>query len=531
MLDVNAYDRHVAARLLDFFGSGTSWQRRLWAVGVAMGLKEVLEGCEAAQSGVLSAGALRNLCHELEVLAGNDPGVGDRRERNLLQTSLRSLSNMDRPQAGGVDCLVIEQVLSRVEARYLGRWENALRDEASRPTPERAARRIATHLLDAGFSETYLHRWWTYRISYESGIRSLADLVGDAQDLVSQPPSVFEILVAFSSVPGTGSNMPSNWRSPSAVSDWLSENGYDPRNLRQAGGFLLRIEARDVHAAVEHVSEIVERLAARSNLGTRSRLQPIREVWVRGGKETHALKRISRGVEVRALARENQLYSESATNNIDDALELLGSLNEGPPGPAVASGWAAVEALLLGPGDAKERGVAGDRLATLVACSYPRAELTALAYAHSKKGKNALVKALKSASSNRDRSALIAQEVLDHQPLCLDSESDRAAETRMRALLSEPRRALSDVEQYACKTLRRLYRQRNLVLHWGRTNAVCLRAALRTAAPLVGAGVDRIAHAWFTGDTSPLELAARAKLRLELLGTSGGVSPVELLES
>jgi hypothetical protein len=42
--------------------------------------------------------------------------------------------------------------------------------------------------------------------------------------------------------------------------------------------------------------------------------------------------------------------------------------------------------------------------------------------------------------------------------------------------------------------LRRLYRQRNLVLHWGRMNAVGLRAALRTAAPLVGAGMDRIAH-------------------------------------
>ena len=54
-----------------------------------------------------------------------------------------------------------------------------------------------------------------------------------------------------------------------------------------------------------------------------------------------------------------------------------------------------------------------------------------------------------------------------------------------------------------------------MVLHWGKTDAVGLRASLRTAAPLVGAGMDRVAHAWFVEKTSPLELAARARVRLE----------------
>ena len=87
-----------------------------------------------------------------------------------------------------------------------------------------------------------------------------------------------------------------------------------------------------------------------------------------------------------------------------------------------------------------------------------------------------------------------------------------------------------DIEDHAKQSLRRLYRQRNLVLHWGRMNAVGLSAALRTAAPLIGAGLDRIVHAWFATRTNPLELAARARLRLDLLESTDGCLPVDLLE-
>jgi hypothetical protein len=61
-------------------------------------------------------------------------------------------------------------------------------------------------------------------------------------------------------------------------------------------------------------------------------------------------------------------------------------------------------------------------------------------------------------------------------------------------------------------------------------NAVCLQAALRTAAPLIGAGIDRIAHAWFANKTNPLELAARARIRLELLDTPAAAPVHELLD-
>ena len=528
MLSVNAFDQDAAACLLDYFGLNTPWPRRLWAVGTVLSLHEVLEGSEAVQSGVLSPKAFENLCQAAEMTMGKDPGAGTREEKRLLQESLRSC-----PRPGSTDFLVIRQLLAQIEESYLNRWIQALSGEptsASLLSPERVAQAIATHLMDLGFSETYLHPWWTFRIFYEPEARSLVDCIGDAVDLIRQTPRGFEILVPFLNAPGMHPDAPPHWLDPTSVSGWLRENNFDPRGLRQTGGLLLPVKARDVYAAVEQVSEIIDRLSARVNLGSRSLLQTALEVWIRGFPKPYLLHRIERGVEVRALLRENQMYTASPTSNIDAALELLGTLNEAPPGPAVASGWAALEALLLGPGDSRNRGIAGERLASLIACSYPRAELTILAHSHIQKSSDSLAEQLRAAPTNRSRVGVLAQALAAGKSLNLSSQTDRLAQSRMKILLAGNKAFLRDLEQQATRTLRRMYRQRNLVLHWGRMNAVCLRAALRTAAPLIGAGIDRIAHAWFASKTNPLELAARARIRLELLDTPAAAPVHELLD-
>jgi hypothetical protein len=78
--------------------------------------------------------------------------------------------------------------------------------------------------------------------------------------------------------------------------------------------------------------------------------------------------------------------------------------------------------------------------------------------------------------------------------------------------------------------MRRLYRTRNIVLHGGSTQGAALKAALRVAAPLVGAGLDRITHAMLIEGLAPLDLAARAEVGLKLVGGETGLSVVDLLE-
>ncbi|MEV4345901.1 hypothetical protein AB0J83_15655 [Actinoplanes sp. NPDC049596] len=78
--------------------------------------------------------------------------------------------------------------------------------------------------------------------------------------------------------------------------------------------------------------------------------------------------------------------------------------------------------------------------------------------------------------------------------------------------------------------LRRLYRTRNIVLHGGSTQGPAAKAALRIAAPLVGAGLDRIAYAVLAEGVAPLNLAARAEVGLKLVGGETGLTVTDLLE-
>jgi hypothetical protein len=91
----------------------------------------------------------------------------------------------------------------------------------------------------------------------------------------------------------------------------------------------------------------------------------------------------------------------------------------------------------------------------------------------------------------------------------------------MQRLFAASRDGLDDIKGHVKRALRRYYRQRNLVLHWGKTSSVALRACLRTGTPLLAAGVDRIAHAWFVNNIAPLDLAVRAQSRIDLASLPG----------
>lgn len=78
--------------------------------------------------------------------------------------------------------------------------------------------------------------------------------------------------------------------------------------------------------------------------------------------------------------------------------------------------------------------------------------------------------------------------------------------------------------------LRRFYRQRNILMHGGTTGSIALQTALRTAAPLIGAGLDRVVHAALTEGVDALQLAARARLNIDLLGGDDARHVVDLLE-
>jgi hypothetical protein len=225
--------------------------------------------------------------------------------------------------------------------------------------------------------------------------------------------------------------------------------------------------------------------------------------------------------------REDKIFPGTPVPGIfDAAIELLSNLESSSPSAAVAGGWAAIEALL---GEPNDRGGAAERLAALVACSFPRAELTVLSYLLEKSNPS-LTESLAACAENRDRAKVVAKAIRSRGGLTLTASSDYAALERMQKLLRQPRKTLKDVKVHAADTFTRLYRQRHLVLHWGKTDAVALRASLRTAAPLVGAGMDRIAHGWYVDHLRPIELAARARVALSTIPDEDTDACVSLLD-
>lgn len=520
MIDVNVkYESHVGARLLDFFGSTTPWHRSLWTLGLVLTLNELLEATEAVRRAILRQNSVEDLSRLAMSLAGTDPGAGAAEQRRTLQAALRTELRYQ-----GMDYRVVQQLVADIEPKYLSRWAASLRTDA-RAKPERTARAIAGHLLDAGFSADFLHRWWSYKLRYESEIRPLADIVEDAHALALKPSREYAVLVAFSAFTKRHDSMPAGWLDAPDVSQWLRKRNVDVSGIRQKGGILMRIPARDPVAAVDAARERLERLAARVLVGSDREFILLPKAWIDGEPREFRVTRAGRDVDVHALERKKQVYEDSEYSRVDAAIELLEPLASGSPATAVASGWAAFEAILSEPGN---HAVVADRMGAIAACSLPRAELTVLSY-QAAKADPALATRLQTCQTNRDRADLLADEIASPVPLPLSGDSDRAAYERLKELLAEPHSVLKDIESYTSGAFRRLYRQRNLVLHGGITNGVALRASLRTAAPLVGAGMDRIAHAWYVDRLSPLELAARARISLDTVGSPDSPKCVDLL--
>jgi hypothetical protein len=517
---VNDWSNLTAARLLDFFAFGSPWHRGLWNPGLTLALKEILEASEAAQAGVLSDESLASLVGIALRGAAEDVGIGDRNNLKALQQALQPKM---RPKS--LDYYALEQLIAEIQAHYLARWANAIGDPNTRPNPERTARAIASHVLDLDYNAEYLHRWFDYRLRIEKPAKSLAAIASELHALAVAPPHQFDVLIVFEAVPHPRFGRPDGWLEAPQVSGWLEAHNFSTVDLRQQGGMTLTISARDARAAADRAFEVLENLAARAHVATAGEIVYSRQAWVAGAKGPFKMIQRSRGVNVRALVRENLVYATSGPENeMDAAFELLAPLQSSSPIAGIAAGWAAIEALLSEPSD---RGGAADRLAALVACSWPRAELTKLSYALH--GDPALSPRLANAADNRMRAKIVAEAIIKKENLTFDTWSDKAAWLRMKRLLSNPSPALLDVQHYAASSFRRLYRQRNLVLHGGKTNAVALRACLRTVAPLVGAGMDRLAHALYVAGRSPLQTAALARISITTIGSKQPINCIDLL--
>ena len=117
----------VMARLLDYFGRRTDWQRRLWNPGTVTVLQETVEAVDLLHSGHLRERTVTGLAATAQRRAGPDRGVGPPAVRSALTAVLHSLQ---QAPANRVARHQLEHLLGSIEANYLGRWSDILAVEA-----------------------------------------------------------------------------------------------------------------------------------------------------------------------------------------------------------------------------------------------------------------------------------------------------------------------------------------------------------------------------------------------------------------
>lgn len=504
---VNPKTAATLARLSELLAPNTRWQRSLWSVSSTFLIAELLDACSPPQSQTLSDASQRVILDACKKEIGKDPAIPALEKGALNQ-------HMNKPpNPSGSAFHALAQLRRRIDDDYLMRWAQ-LFQAGNGGSAERAARSIAMHLLDRGFSETYLSTWLSGKSGTIVDDAGLAQLCVDAHDeLASTKPKSFTLLFLFRTPMPTQVGLPENWlESSHAIAEWLKANAFSTEGVRAPAGITLKVDARDKFSALELGSALIDSYVARASMATGKLLEPLPTVWIEGDTSSPFIyARRSRGVKVAALHRQDQIFAQRANSNVDAAIELLSHLQHSSPSAAIAGGWAAVESLLGEPGD---RAAAADNLASLVACSIPRAELTSLSYAVAK-ADGAMAMAM-NGMLNRERAAFIADLIKANTPLPLIRPSDLAAIQRLQNFFQDPSGCLLGLQRSIAQAFHRLYRQRNHILHGGITSSIALAPTLRTSARLAGAGIDRVAHGLYADGMTPLELAARARLAIAL---------------
>ncbi|MGH8786544.1 MAG: hypothetical protein ACREYA_15865 [Cupriavidus necator] len=110
-------------------------------------------------------------------------------------------------------------------------------------TPERAARSLATFLLDLGFSETYLFEWLHTQSDGIGTDQDLAELCTHAHAaFMSNGGSHFRLLFIFNKPLPNHVGLPDHWYNNSrAVATWLRANDFSTEGVRAPAGITIEV--------------------------------------------------------------------------------------------------------------------------------------------------------------------------------------------------------------------------------------------------------------------------------------------------
>jgi hypothetical protein len=530
---VSAQDTNVEPmlkrRLLELFDRRSSWNRSLWQVGTDLALREVLEYADGYRStAMVSEDGLKYVSASAATLVQRDLGLGTAEVRDKIANILRGPHSRKNTPVGLASLLVADELRElayRAQSGYLESWAK-LADQGAITPPlvEMAARCMAAHLLDAEFSANHLHGWLTKTLDRQPNT-TISELFSQADAMWKKAPAEYLVVVPFKKLPPELASAAGADLASLVEVKQMCDNSQIPSVKLREGMRALKfnVVAREPFAAIAAAEDNVRRLTARAVVGLASaQIEPASEALV--GRTQDALRwrpfrSWRKDVVVPSIQRNDLLFTHSRPElsaTLDDAFELLASASVSTSWASVAATWAAVEGLLSPPDSSGAS--SADRMAAIIVCSWPRAEMTQLVDVLMKTDSE-VGERLQGHPTMTDRLDALDGLIRAGDILPLTEPADMAALARIHALHNDPISVLERVRGYYSDALRRLYQQRNLVMHKGRSNSVALAATLRTVPTLVAAGVDRLVHAaYHSTPAAPHALAARASVELSLAG-------------
>lgn len=502
-------------RLLEQIEPWTPWDRRAWEPGTALTLRELSEAIAWVPEGVLSSGSVDWFRQETRSRIGQDSGLAAGAVRQQLDEILRSPIRAESQAHRRFDELI--RFLSK---SYLENWREQCAMNPDLVNLERASRHISSHVIDTGYSPDWLRKKTQQLIRDKA---SALDILDEYIELTRQKPKLFDGFVLVHNAPDLQLLVKQeNWVSHAETKHRLENAGVEVSELNFVGSLWFKVPALDERSAAEEVEERLQRVVVRSSFRRGSgRIEFGSNFYTRQGPMRFSQAR--RGIEMPNLTQ--AVYAPPSDDAIaaalDDALQLASPILSARSTSAVAGAWAAIESLLVTGHDSSDRligrAIAADRASTVVTASWPRAELTRLAYRVL--GNSSTNPALKGELEvTKSAKLLLANTVLTWiergTPFHFKDARDRCAELRMQALVRNPYAVLGRVKRYTTSSFRRLYRQRNMILHGGSVRPIGVGATLRTAGPLLGVVIDRLTQAHAQSGFRPLQAVAHAEVAI-----------------
>jgi hypothetical protein len=481
---------------------------------------------KAASNGILSDSSFDDLKDQVVERVLQDPGLGHLGDRGSLRNLLPRKASEFRPS--GYKYKAIKSRILTLTASYLPNWEAELSraDYLSWPkskkgaplsSPNVVASRVVSFLLEEGVHIGHLTRWLDYRTTHTTDEIELTDLVGQLADFHRKGTDKADVLVLLEQTVN-----PILWNSLDLldvpkVKEWLANNGFElsqQQALKVHGGLTIKVEVWDLQDALTRVENILSRINRRAELNGWKPPIFSSSVWI---KDIPSPKKISTSRKTGALLGGQWIDSKAvllphSEDRLEVALEFVEAAATAGGASAAGMLWAALESLFAAPGDPIRLEVVS-RAADVGLLAYVKFDLKNTIATFMKHEKSSPIAQKMKTEESAERIASF-ENYLRAGDFSQITHRKIATQVAHTAALLEPdglRTRRSELQ----RSLRALYRHRNLVLHGGVNDAPLLESVLRGGYPLVAAIVERYGRDSQKSQEDPQTFAASAYMKIE----------------